>query len=324
MLVLFVDRMKTADAPRRNIRPIEFHRTKYGRELLIDVIRATDIETFEAGGEPHVLTFYEIFLVTRGRGTLTLDGRIYRVAQGGVFFTSPGQPRQWRARDLDGWCLFFTADFVEDFFKDPLFLFTLPYFHREAGDLRVALEPAEAAMLAARLKAMRREIGRLRPDSPHALRAALYETLIQLSRAFGEGATAARENPTAVRLRLLIERHFREHHRPAEYARRLRITVGHLNHLSRRHLGRPAGLVIRERLALEARRQLLHTDATAAEVAYALGFKDPAYFARFFRRETGISPTAYRGAEGTVIARSPAKRSATKQPRPTTTRPAGR
>ncbi|HQZ19130.1 MAG TPA: helix-turn-helix domain-containing protein, partial [Vicinamibacteria bacterium] len=303
----------------------EFHRTKYGRELLIDVIRASDIETFEAGGDPHVLTFYEIFLVTRGRGALTLDGRVYRVAQGGVFFTSPGQPRQWLTRGMDGWCLFFTADFLEDFFKDPLFLFTLPYFHREEGDLRLALKPAEAALLAARLKAMRKEIGRLRPDSTHALRASLYETLIQLSRAFGDRAhQAPRENATALRLRRLIEHHFHEHHRPAEYARRLRITVGHLNQLSRRHLGRPAGVVIRERLALEAKRQLLHTAATAAEVAYALGFKDPAYFARFFRRETGTSPTAYRGAEGTVIARSPAKRTATKQPRPTTTRPAGR
>ena len=294
MLVLFVDRMRTADARRQKIRPIEFHRTKYGRELLIDVIRAAEIPTFEANGDPHVLTFYEVFLVTRGAGTLTLDGRMYRVAPGRVFFTSPGQPRQWLTRALDGWCLFFTADFVEDFFKDPLFLFTLPYFHREEGDLLLALKPAEAAVLAARLKAMRKEIGRLRADSPHALRAALYETLIQLSRTFGDRAKAAMENPTALRLRLLIERHFREHHRPAEYARRLRITVGHLNHLSRRHLGRAAGVVIRERLALEARRQLLHTDATAAEVGYALGFKDPAYFARFFRRETGSSPTAYR------------------------------
>ena len=295
MLVLFVDRMKTPPAPPRRIRPIEFHRTKYGRELLIDVIRAAEIRTFEAGGGPHVLTFYEIFLITRGRGTLTLDGRAYPVSPGQVFFTSPGQPRQWLTRGLDGLCLFFTADFVEDFFKDPLFLFTLPYFHREGGDLRLALKPPEAAMLAGRLRAMQREIRRLRADSPHALRAALYETLIQLSRAFGDRAKApARENPTALRLRLLIERHFRENHQPADYARRLRVTVGHLNHLSRRHLGRTAGVVIRERLTLEAKRQLVHTDAFAANIGYALGFKDPAYFARFFRRATGVSPTSFR------------------------------
>jgi len=299
MLVLFVDCMKARPPRAPKIRPIEFHRTKYGRELLIDVIRAAAIPAFEAEGAPHVLTFYEVFLVTPGRGTLTLDGRTYRLSAGSVFFTSPGQPRQWLARGLDGLCLFFTSDFVEDFFRDPVFLFTLPYFHREGGDVRLALKPAEAAALGARLKAMQREIRQLRADSPHALRAALYETLIHLARAFTDEAKApARENPTALRLRLLIERHFREHHRPAEYARRLRITVGHLNHLARRHLGRSAGVVIRERLALEARRRLLHTDATAAEVAYELGFKDPAYFARFFKRETGSSPSALRTGSG--------------------------
>lgn len=289
--------MKRLSAPSRKIRAIEFHRTKYGRELLIDVVRAADIPTLDAGGDPHILTFYEIFLITRGRGTLTLDGHAYPVTAGSVFFTSPGQPRQWLARGLDGLCLFFTADFVESFFADPLFLFTLPYFHREGGNLRIALADAKASALARRFKAMQREIRKLRVDSPHALRAALYETLIHLARVYTANTGApVRENPTALRLRQLVERHFRENHQPREYAHRLRITAGHLNHLARRHLGRTAGVLIRERLALEAKRQLLHTEATAAEVAYALGFKDPAYFARFFKRETGVSPTVFRRA----------------------------
>ena len=287
--------MKPSLRRSRKIRAIEFHRTKYGRELLIDVVRAADIKTLDAGGEPHILTFYEIFLITRGRGTLTLDGQAYPVTAGSVFFTSPGQPRQWLARGLDGLCLFFTADFVESFFSDPLFLFTLPYFHREGGTLRISLAGPGASTLARRLKTMQREIRKLRADSPHALRAALYEALIHLARVYTAktGATV-RENPTAIRLRQLIERHFRESHQPKDYARRLRITSGHLNHLARRHLGRTAGVLIRERLALEAKRQLLHTEATAAEIAYALGFKDPAYFARFFKRETGNSPTGFR------------------------------
>ena len=277
------------------IRSIEFHRTKYGRELLIDVVRASDIKTLDAGGAPHVLSFYEIFLITRGRGTLSLDGKSYALGAGRVFFTSPGQPRQWQARAFDGWCLFFTADFVEEFLRDPLFLFSLPYFHREGGNLQLTLTRAEARAFARRLATMQREIRKLRPDSPNALRAALYETLIQLAREYtGRTGTPVRENATAVRLRLLIERDFRERHQPGHYARKLRITVGHLNHLARRHLGRTAGVLVRERLAVEAKRQLLHTDASVAEIGYSLGFKDPAYFARFFRRETGSAPSVFR------------------------------
>lgn len=287
--------MRASEKNSTKIRSIEFHRTKYGRELLIDVVRASDIKTLDAGGAPHVLSFYEIFLITGGRGALTLDGQSYGLGPGRVFFTSPGQPRQWRTRDFDGWCLFFTADFVEEFLRDPLFLFSLPYFHREGGHLQLTLTRTEARAFSDRLATMQREIRKLRPDSPDALRAALYETLIQLARVYtGKTGTPVRENATAVRLRLLIEREFRERHQPRDYAPKLRVTVGHLNHLAKRHLGRTAGVLIRERLAVEAKRQLLHTDATAAEIGYALGFKDPAYFARFFRRETGSAPTEFR------------------------------
>jgi AraC family transcriptional activator of pobA len=53
-------------------------------------------------------------------------------------------------------------------------------------------------------------------------------------------------------------------------------------------------MLIRERIALEARRLLLYSDLTAGQVADRLGFEDPAYFARFFRREVGITPSAFR------------------------------
>ena len=279
----------------RGIRTIEFHRTKYGRELLIDVVRARDIATIDADLAPHVLSFYEIFLITRGRGSLTLDGRTYKARAGTVFFTSPGQPRRWSHHGFDGLCLFFTSDFIEDFFNDPLFLFTLPYFHRDDAPLGLGLPPRDAASLRRRLERMRREIHGLRADSAHVLRAGLYEALLLLGRQY-ESSVGRRpaENPTALRMRRLIERDFREQHQPLHYARKLRITPGHLNQLARRHLGRTTGDAIRERLLLEAKRRLLHSDAAAAEIAYDLGFKDPAYFARFFRRCAGEAPSAFR------------------------------
>jgi AraC-like DNA-binding protein len=52
--------------------------------------------------------------------------------------------------------------------------------------------------------------------------------------------------------------------------------------------------VVRQRLTLEAKRLLAHSDLTAAQIAFGLGFEDPAYFARFFRREAGLPPTAFR------------------------------
>jgi AraC family transcriptional regulator, transcriptional activator of pobA len=287
--------MKSEPALRRRIRTVEFHRTKYGRELLVDVIRARDIPELDVGGLPHVLQFYEIFLITKGRGAISLDGRTYRLSSGSVFFTSPGQPRHWRTRGIDGLCLFFTADFVEDFFKDPLFLYGLPYFHRDGGMLHMKLRRRAAEGVARRFRSMKREIDGLRADSSHALRAALYECLVQLDRAYTDATGAPqKQHPTAIRLRRLIEQEFQRNHQPRSYARKLGITVGHLNQLAHAHLGRGVGVAIRSRLAVEAKRRLVHTDVAVAEVGEALGFKDPAYFARFFKREVGISPSSYR------------------------------
>ena len=85
-------------------------------------------------------------------------------------------------------------------------------------------------------------------------------------------------------------------HRVSAYARTLAVSSSHLNAVVRRQLGRSPTDLIQERVALEARRLLLHTDETAARVGYALGFDDPSYFARFFKRRTGKSPTTFRGS----------------------------
>lgn len=288
-----------SDPAPRGIPRVDFHRTKYGPELLVDVIEVSQVPGFLCGGRAHSLAFYDILLVTRGTGTLTLDGRDYAVAAGRVFFTTPGQVRRWRVERLRGLCLFFTGEFVEQFFSDPLFLFRLPYFHAPAADHSLTLDPPACAGLRARLQAMRREIAGLRGDSEHALRAVLYELLVALGRRYTETRgwpRAAVSDPTALRLRQLVERHFREAHRPADYARLLRVTPGHLNALARRHLGETAGRLVRARLMLEAKRLLRHTDETAAAVGRALGFEDPAYFARFFKARAGRSPSAYRAS----------------------------
>jgi AraC family transcriptional regulator, transcriptional activator of pobA len=51
---------------------------------------------------------------------------------------------------------------------------------------------------------------------------------------------------------------------------------------------------VHARILLEAQRQLRYTSAPVSEIAYALGFEDPAYFTRFFSQRTGQAPRAFR------------------------------
>jgi AraC family transcriptional activator of pobA len=283
------------------IERVDFHRTKYGPEMLIDAAWVREMPTFLRHG-PHALTFYDILLVTRGLGSFRLDAHRYPVRPGAVFFTSPGQVRQWKVRGLDGLCLFFPAVFLEEFFQDALFLHRLPYFHAPDGRAVLRLTPTKAAHLRKRLLAMRRELRSLRDDSVHLLRARLYEVLVALARDYSAALrlpSARAPNRIALRFHELVERDFRRLHHAADYARQLVVSPGYLNTLSRRHLGRNAKGVIQDRLVVEARRLLLYSDESAARVAYALGFKDPSYFARFFRRATGWSPAGFRGSHAT-------------------------
>jgi AraC-like DNA-binding protein/mannose-6-phosphate isomerase-like protein (cupin superfamily) len=281
----------------QRIDQVEFLRTKYGRELLVDAGYVSGYARFDRDGRPHTLDFRDILLITRGRGRFSIDTEQHTVRPGVVFFTRPGQPRRWKASGLDGACVFFTEAFIVEAFSDPRFVERLAYFRADRPSAVLALSRAERRLYLDRFEAMQREIEALRDDAPHALRAVLYELLVLLNRLYvaryGEPAAAA---PCTLveRFQARVEHDFRDHHRVAWYARALGVSPGHLNTLCREHLGRSAGATIRRRVTLEAQRLLLYGDLTAAEIAHRLGFEDPSYFTRFFRREAGVAPTSFR------------------------------
>ena len=279
------------------VQRVDFHATKYGRELLVDVATVASMPTFFRRGEAHVLSFYDIMLVTGGAGRFHLDSRLLRLGRGDLVFTSPGQVRRWEDTTTEGICLFFSAGFIGEFFSDPVFLHRLRFFHNHARDTLLRLSPEDTEDLERRLRVMIREIAGLRHDSPHLLRAMLYELLVSLNRRFTGSGSLADDwtfSGPVYRFRQLVDREFTRHHRVSDFARMLALTPGHLNALVRVHLGRSAKAVIRDRLLVEAKRMLLYSDRTAAGVGYALGFRDPAYFSRFFRRETGVTPSVFR------------------------------
>lgn len=92
----------------------------------------------------------------------------------------------------------------------------------------------------------------------------------------------------------LVEDHFHQHWSIETYAHRLDITPAHLNSLCRRLHGQTALGVVHQRLLLEAKRNLIYTGLTINQIAELLGFSEPAYFTRFFRRLSGSAPTAFR------------------------------
>ncbi len=144
-----------------------------------------------------------------------------------------------------------------------------------------------------------------RPQLLEALVVALLALLLRqpgiASDAVDGGRTAvpAAASSHLARFTAEIERSFRNHAPLAHYASLLGLSAAHLNTLCREYAGRSALGMIHDRLLLEARRNLVYTAMTVREVAELLGFSDPAYFTRFFKRATGVSPTEFRGRTNT-------------------------
>jgi AraC-like DNA-binding protein len=92
----------------------------------------------------------------------------------------------------------------------------------------------------------------------------------------------------------LLENHYHEWHKVADYARELHITPNHLNEVISVETGTSAKDYILNRIMLEAKRYAGFADITAKEVAYTLGFDDPSHFSKLFRQQQNQSFSEFR------------------------------
>lgn len=92
----------------------------------------------------------------------------------------------------------------------------------------------------------------------------------------------------------LVEAHYASHRPVSFYAGQLGITTAHLSALCRQIVQKAPLELIHERMILEAKRNLVYTSMTISIVSYTLGFSDPAYFTRVFKRQVGHSPRQFR------------------------------
>jgi AraC family transcriptional activator of pobA len=123
----------------------------------------------------------------------------------------------------------------------------------------------------------------------------LLALIIRLRASHGFAARALPPEAAILRrFRQLVEAGFRQHRPVADYATALGISDDRLHALTTRAAGAPPKEIVQRRLLLEAKRHLLYTPLSVKEIAYDLGFADPAYFSRFFTKRAGMAPSAYR------------------------------
>jgi AraC-like DNA-binding protein len=92
----------------------------------------------------------------------------------------------------------------------------------------------------------------------------------------------------------LVEWNYSRLHTVAEYAALLHITPKALNKRITRYSNTTPNDVIKNRIILEAKRLLVHTNLSVKEIGYKLGYDDASYFVRFFTKQADTSPNSFR------------------------------
>ena len=156
---------------------------------------------------------------------------------------------------------------------------------------------ADAAHAHATLRRLGRE-ARARRGADDLMDGYLAVALALLSRLSRRADARADEADGRLeRLDTLLRRHVRAHRPATFYAQELGVTLTHLSRLVRAATGHGVQELIARMLEEEAKADLIFTRASLQEVGYRLGFSDPAYFSRFFRRRTGSTPGRFRRDE---------------------------
>lgn len=276
----------------------DFFKTKYGNELLIDLIRLESLEKYIYQGNPHTLSYYDITLITNGKGSFSLNNQTFDITSGRIVFSSPGQVRYWNIEVMPtGYVLIFEEEFLTSFLNDIHFIDNLKYFHNYATPPEITISTEEQDFIISLFLNIEKEIATFDKNDTHILKALLYQSLIWLNRKYT--AIYPQNNNSEINrhilsFRKLTESNFLARHDVAFYASKLNITQGHLNDLSKKHLGVSAKQYIQNRLMTEAKKLICFTDASIAEIAENLHFEDPSYFVRKFRKHTGQTPLSYR------------------------------
>ena len=273
----------------------QFSRRKYGSELLIDVIRLETLKKYIRDTPRHCLTYYDITFILEGNGSFAVDEHEFPVTSNHLYFTAPGQIREWKVADIpQGLVLIFEEEFLCSFFSDPLFVKKLSFFRNRQAPPKLSISPEQGNYLINILMQIELEIAESKET--HLLRALLYQALAWLNNVYRSAyqLTVKPQKPRVVRFFQLVENQYCTEHFTSFYAEELCITAGYLNELVKNETGISAKQYIINRLITEARRLLQFSEAPVAEIAWKLGFVDPSYFVRLFRNETGASPLAFR------------------------------
>ncbi len=248
---------------------------------------------------PHRHDNYELFWIAKGNGKLIVDFDEFEIIPPMVLLFSPGRVHGWRIEDTpEGFVIRLSNEFFALESRDAAEQISdVSVFCSIGGDPVIYLDEQQNKQFDIISNAAYQEFCSNQLERSSALRSYVRLWLVNAHRA----AEINRPNQTQTatyyltrRFLLLVEEHYREGLSVKDFAGRLQVSPNHLSAILKETIDKTPGEVIRERMIIEAKRLLRYSDMNISDIAFDLNFEDPSYFARFFRKYSGQTPSDFR------------------------------
>jgi AraC-like DNA-binding protein len=248
---------------------------------------------------PYRGDYYKISLCLCGTAHLKVNLLPYTVTPGCLVLATPDVIKEWgyMSEDYQALSIFFTKEFIttNNAATGKLHFFVAPPMHV------LPLATEEAASIAASFRFLQQKYNTPNAQRDNILKSILNGLLYEIGALYsqpatGQGQSISRSQQLAAGFRQLVQAHCAEERSVQFYADALCITPKYLTELMKEATGRTASEWIAEAVVLEAKALLQDPALTVHQVAAGLQFADQFAFSRFFKRGTGLSPTAYRQA----------------------------
>lgn len=270
--------------------PVEFASSRHV-DLPVEVLEKREIfqrVAPERLARPERPSFHELMLMRSQGGTHTVDFEPVPARRGRLLWIRPGQVQAWAA-DAD-----FEATLV---LSRPAAPAASPWF---PGDRVYRDLDDDAIVLAdALIDGIRGQQDSFAAGGPERrLMVALFDALAAIFDRAGSEGDETRLPAAYLAYRQAIERDLAASHDVSSYADRLGYSTRTLSRASQLATGQTAKEVLTDRLVLEAKRLLVHTELPASSIAIELGFTEATNFSKFFSRTVGMSPARFREQGG--------------------------
>ena len=244
--------------------------------------------------EPHRHAYFTLMLVEQAEGDHRIDFQSISLGKHQAFLLKPGQVHQLiNTSRPKGHVLVFQQQFtLEQAITCQL---ANP---RPTGDACIQITEEQFGMLANYVEHIANELDDKSDFHLTAVGAWLKLIFVELDRTLVANSTTPHESHAGQTVYQQffdsLEEHYATYHKVSDYASLLHLSNSYLQEAISAKTGKSVKTHIQEKLALEAQRRLLFSDVTGKELAFELGFDDPAHFSKFFKKQTGHSITSFK------------------------------